>query len=105
MKTYNEYMSYSGGDSPSAKALWVVERAEEYGIKHKAIDKWRAKEKILEDMQSTRDSEGEWKYGGDPDNKIQSQLQATEEALIEAGEAAWKSIAGKQYQLNEKGII
>ncbi len=94
MKTYNEYINEDSGDSPLAKALWVVERAEEYGIKHKAIERWKSKEKILVDMQSTHDSE-----------EIYSQLQATEEALIKAGEASWKSIAGKQYQLNEKGLI
>jgi hypothetical protein len=94
MKTYDEYINEDSGDSPLAKALWVVERAEEYGITHKAIERWKAKENILVDMQSTHDSE-----------EIYSQLQATEEALIKAGEAAWRRIAGKQYQLNEKGLI
>tara|TARA_Y100001938_G_scaffold105117_1_gene143457 strand:- start:1017 stop:1301 length:285 start_codon:yes stop_codon:yes gene_type:complete len=92
MKTYNEYLN-NPDSSPLAQALWIVERAKKFGLKHKAIERWEAKEKFLEDMQSNRDSEEEeWKYGGDPDNAIHCQLNTTEEALIEAGEAAWNTL-------------
>ena len=91
MKTYNEYLSNTDS-SPLAQALWIVERASKFGLKHKAIERWETKQKFLEDMQSSRDSEEDWKYGGDPDNVILCQLNATEEALIEAGEAAWNAL-------------
>ena len=93
MKTYNEYLN-DPNSSPLTQALWIVERAQKFGLKHKAIERWKSKEKFLEDMQSNRDSEEEWNYGGNPDNTIHCQLNATEEALIEAGEAAWNALQG-----------
>ena len=91
MKKYNEYLNDSNS-SPLTQALWIVERAKKFGLNHKAIERWEAKEKLLEDMQSNRNSEEKWKYGGEPDNAIHCQLNATEEALIEAGKAAWEAL-------------